>query len=592
MPVSRRPLSLGWGGIAVVGTGLFEVGLRLLPDALNAAFSKTLAAVLASVAVNLSIQNSIFLSVAQALFLLVTFYFFMPTVLPGAAGGRAGNDDPFRVTLAVIATLFAVPIVLLATGAWAAIGGTGGLFATYLFSTVVAAVLLVIALLSLTQTEPLLDPASPAHEIILLRRNDTAAEIRAEYEQFAAGPRWLDAPVRVLVTVAVAASYVIPMLLLGLIGGALNAVFPALELLVLFGLIWEARQDESTDAEHLDLGELTDVDSTFYEQLSMATRGMTGGAATFICILGVLAPVAAIALLLSAGSLTPRYAISDWEFLSELLVRWMTGTASIGAVGEQFVRAVGQTGEFLALPIATGYATWFWYREIQRLPGTVASMAPTSDIEGAEGPYPVRPPGMLLPAAGMAFAWKINLLHSIDALRLRWLPVEPSILFVVLWPMLAGVHLITFHRALSQHSTGQPNDSWKSGLPLFVSFWSTLLIAYFIVLPIGRAVMLATVAAVALAWLFYYKRFARWAEAHTQRADLLVSVYAVSLTVVAIVGTVLETTPPVFLAVAAISAVLVLFRYVSPGSADTAEGHTKGHEPPNAQTGREEQDGE
>jgi hypothetical protein len=580
MPVSRRPFSLGWGGIAVVGTGLFEVGVRLLPETLNVAFGKTLAAVLASVTVNLSIQNSILLSVAQALFLLVTFYFFLPTVLPGAAGDRARQNDPFRVILASIATLFAIPVVLLATGAWTAIGGTGGLFVTYLFSTVVVAVFLVIALLSLTQAEPLLEPESDAYAVIRARRDETADVIRAEFGQLDDGPRWFGHLVRFLAVGAVAASYIIPMILLGVIGGALNAVFPVLELLVLFGLIWEARQDESTDAEHLELSELTDVDQTFYEQLSMATRGMTGAAATLVCVLGVLTPVAAVALVLSSGYLTPAYVVSDWGLAIDYLVRSVTGTVSIGAVGEQFVSAGSQTGEFLALPIAIGYATWFWYREIQRLPGTVASMVPGSDSEGAEGPYPVRPPGMLLPAAGLVFAWKIELLHSIGDLRLGWLPVEPSMLFVVLWPPLVVVHLVTFRRTLSGQSSEQPDASWRVGIPLFVSFWSTLLIAYFIVMPIGRSILLATVGAVTVAWLFYYKRFARWAEANTQRADLLVSVYALSLTGIAIVGTVLEATPPVFLAVAAISAVLVLFRHVSPAPAEPQEAPTEDRDKP------------
>lgn len=237
---------------------------------------------------NVTIQNSILLSIVQTLCLLVTFYFSLPTVRPSDAGTRARQDDPFRTTLAAVAAVFAVPVVLLATGARTALGGAGDSIGPYLLSITPVAVVLVIGQSSLTQDDSLLDPASPAYSLILARRGETAAEIRAEFDHLATGPRWFEVLVRSLAIAAVAASYVTAMIPLALIGDARNAVFPVLELLVLPGLIREARRDDPTDSDHVSLGELTDIDSTVYEQLSMATRGMrsatsVAGARTTTC---------------------------------------------------------------------------------------------------------------------------------------------------------------------------------------------------------------------------------------------------------------------------------------------------------------------
>ena len=566
MQASRPARRLGPSGLAVVGTGVVETLVRLVPDALQWVIDSRVGAVLASTAINVGVQAGPALAATQWAFLLVVFYFFTPTVLPGAAGERAARERPFRALLAVAAGAFAIPVVLLGSGTWLALGGSGARFGGYVATTTFVVCVAVGAYLSLTQDERLADPTGPAYALVLEFTGTTEAEAAEEYSAIDDRPGWTRTGGRLLGAAAVGASYAIPLLLFGLLGGALNAVFPVLEVLVLLGVLWETREDGDADATRWPALDDPEVEETFYDHLTAATRGTTGAAATIVCVLGVLAPVAAVVVLLGAGLFEPRHLLADWSLTVDYSIRWLSGAIPAATVGRQFASAVAETGELLAIPVAAGYATWYWYRRIQRLPAVLSGRASSDSEDSADDSArtcPTRPPGMVLPAAALSLGWKLEFELSVGRLRGVSPPIEPDLLFAALWTVLTLVLVATYRRTVRLDGTESPADRSHEGLSLLVAFAGSLVVAYVVVLPTVRALALAVLGALLMGWLYCFESVADRAEASTSHPDVVVSLYGLGLVVVSVPAVALDVAPPVLLFVAVVSGLVVLGRYLS-----------------------------
>ena len=585
MQASRPARRLGPSGLAVVGTGAVETLVRLVPDSLQWVIDSRVGAVLASTAINVGVQEDLALAATQWAFLLVVFYFFTPTVLPGAAGERAARERPFRALLAVAAGVFAIPVVLLGSGTWLALGGSGARFGGYVATTTVVVCVALGAYLSLTQDEHLADPAGPAYALVLEFTGTTEAEATKEYSAIDDRPGWTRTGGRLLGAAAVGASYAIPLLPFGFLGGALNAVFPVLEVLVLLGVFWETREDGDADPTRWPALDDPEVEETFYDHLTAATRGPTGAAATIVCVLGVLAPVAAVVVLLGTGLFEPRHLLADWSLTVDYSIRWLSGAIPAATVGRQFASAVAETGELLAIPVAAGYATWYWYRRIQRLPAVLSGRASSDSGDSTDDSAddsarscPARPPGMVLPAAALSLGWKLEFELSVGRLRDVSPPIEPELLFAALWTVLTLVLVATYRRTVRLDGTESPADRSHEGLSLLVALAGSLVVAYVVFLPTVRALALAVLAAILMGWLYCFESVADRAEASTSHPDFVVSLYGLGLVVVSVPAVALDVAPPVLLFVAVVSGLVVLGRYLSDRMPAPAGPSTRGRD--------------
>jgi len=550
---------LGRSSVAVVGSGAIELLAKALFDS-PGVVDTTVGAVVASAAINLGIQNRFLLAGSQVLFLVVSFYAFLPMVLPGEAGRRAAGESSYRVALALVAGVYSLPIVLLSTGVWTTAGWTGRLVSLYLVGATALTLVVTAVFLRRAQPEALFDPSGKAHAIISERRRGSASTPLGTGLS-ASLPRWHRVGTTAIVATSVAASHVIPMILFGLLGGALNAVFPVLELVVLSGLLLKFTGDADTDSR-LSLA-FPEIEDTFYDHLTVVTRGSTGAAGAITAVLGVIAPVGAAVVLLNGGYLTPRYAISAWGLAFESLHRWLFATVRLSTVLDGFVAAVAASGEFLAVPIAATAAVWFWFREIQRLPALQTATANDDVSTASPATVPARPVGMLLPAAALAFARKLEIELSVGSFRGTLPSGTVELLFASSWPLLV---LLVFATIRWTPSGGQDAESvgvLTEGPPMFVAFASTLVIAYALIIPLGRLLSVTIVGVLLLSWLYYLTPVDRWAEAHVDRPGLLVVAYGIVLVTITVPPVALGVLPPILLGLLVVP-ILVALGHRSP----------------------------
>ncbi|WP_336023663.1 hypothetical protein [Halobellus salinisoli] len=534
---------LGRSGLAVLGSGAVELAAKALFDS-PGVLDTTLGVVAASAAINLGIQNRFVLAGSQVLFLVVSFYAFLPSVLPGDASQRAAREPPYRATLALVAGVYSLPVVLLSTGVWTAAGWTGGLLSIYLVAATALTLAVTAAFLRGTQREALIDPSGKAHAIIPERRYDSASTPLGTWLS-ASLPQWHQAGTTIVVATSVAASHVIPMILFGLLGGALNAVFPVLELVVLCGLLLRFTGD--ADADSRLSSAFPEIEDTFYDHLTVVTRGSTGAAGAITAVLGVIAPVGSIVVLLNGGYLTPRYAISAWGLAFEYLYRWLFATVRLTTVFDGLVAAVAATGELLSIPIAATAAVWFWFREIQRLPALQPATAADGESTAPPETVPARPVGMLLPAAALALARTLEIELSVGSLRGALSPGTVELLFASSWPLLTLLVFATIRRTPTGGQDAESVVVLSEGPPMFVAFGSTLVIAYALVTPLWRLLPLTVVVVLLLSWLYYLTPVDRWAGAHADRPARLVVAYGLVLVSITVPAVALDVAPPILL---------------------------------------------
>ncbi|WP_049985993.1 hypothetical protein [Halobellus rufus] len=550
---------LGPSGLAVVGSGSIEVGAKVLLD-LPWLLDSTLGAVAASVVINLGIRNQFLLAGSQILFLVVSFYAFLPTVLPGDAGARAAREPPYRAALALVAGFYSLPVVLLSTGIWTTVGWSARLVGVSLVASTVLLLGVVAVFLDRTQSEPLTDPSGEAHVIVREGRGDSHPT-SVDPKRLGSLPRWQRTGRTLVLVTGTSASHVSPMVLLGFLGGALNAVFPVLELVILCGLILRSGGGE-TDSRLSS--SLPAVEDTFYDHLTVVTRGSTSAAGTITAVIGVLAPVGTAVILLDGGYLTPQYAISAWGRAFEYLGRWLFATVRPATVLDGFVAAVAASGELLAIPLAATAAVWFWFREIQRLPALSPPPDGTNTDPARADPVPARPVGMLLPAAALALARRLEIELTVGSLRGVAASGTVELLFAAGWLLLALLIFATIRWTPTDGRDAESIDALTEGPPMFVAAGATLVIAYALIVPLSRILPLTAVVVLLLAWLYYLTPVDRWADANADRPVLVVLAYGLVLVSISVPAVVLDVAPPIVLGLVVVP-VLVVVGHRTPG---------------------------
>jgi hypothetical protein len=502
--------SVDRGDLLVVGAGAVEVAWQVTPEVVVRLVEAGLGPVALSAAVNLGVDGGPVGVAAQMAFLLAVFYQFVPDVLPGAAGERAREERGFRAVTSASAGVFAFPVVLLVTGTKGVLLPNGRAVTWYLFGATAVTVVGMTAYLRASQEPPVSAPEGRARTVLADREWYDPAEARADIEQVGRWPRPVGVAVMALSAVGIGAAHVTPAVLFGLAAAALNAVFPVLEVLVLVGLLARV-SDGSAGGERSVVRRLPDVEAVFYDNLTAASRGMEGAAATIVVVLGVFAPVATLVVVLAAGGVDPSWAASAWPLAAEMVGRWAAGTVTAGTAGRYVAQAVVDTGEFLALPALTGYAAWYWYRILRRLPamladdaGTVAGLLPSGE-ETAGSSLPARAPGLMVPAAALGVARRLEVVGSLSGVGSVYAPAAARWGFALAWPPLVAAMLWTVRAAWRRDRQGRVQPPASDRRALVVAFPATLVGSLPMIVGFRQAVGQTALTGLFLAYMFHYE---------------------------------------------------------------------------------------
>ncbi|WP_157969349.1 hypothetical protein [Haloplanus rubicundus] len=385
-----------------------------------------------SVAVTLGVTSTTLGTVVDAGFFFVTFYVFTPDVFPAATDRR---DDPgFRILVAAVSLAFALPASL-ALSAFGRLTVPYALVGGYLLAATLVGIATFAAYFRLTQSVPVADPRGDAFALVRVRSEDAATEQRRYLRRLEAQSAWLGTVVRLLAVVAAAATHLGPCILFGVAAATLGSLFPLLELLVVVGLVLQAgRRMGVVDRSAPDL------ESRVYDRLTAATRSVRGTAAVLMIVVGTLLAVFVALLWLRIGT-------RPWPLVNAL--RGLAASLDPASIHDPLAEAVAlvaAVGRIVAVPVASGYAIWYWIRALRWV----------AAVERESGPYRVdapRPPGLLLAATGLTVGWFANA----AAYRVAG-PAEPA--FAAAWPLLSLVALHSVRRERSSTATPASEARW------------------------------------------------------------------------------------------------------------------------------------
>jgi len=387
-------------------------------------------------------------------FLFVAFYTFTPSVYPATVGPRRERPG-FRLVVATVASAVAVPLALALTSfdprtfPPALVGG-------YLGLVTVGAGATFAAYFRLTQSVPLTDPEGDAFAVLRGRVDESAADHRRYLDRLATRSPRTETAVRWLSVVATMGTYLGPCLLFGVGAAALDSLFPLLELTVLAGLLFRAGNRTGVLNRSVP-----DVESRFYDRLTTATRSVRGTA-------GVLMVVVSLLLATFCVSLWLRVGLRPWAVTNgvDLLRRSLGGGPFAPSLVTAVVDLVAGVGTVVALPAASGYAVWYWLRELRRF---------TAFESGDEGAVVARPPGLTLVSTALTVGWFAHASGS----------EVGDAAFAVGWPVLALGLVLSVRQARRGGATPPSETRWSIpvGFVVYAGGVVVSLVAFFDVRP-------------------------------------------------------------------------------------------------------------
>jgi hypothetical protein len=455
--------------------------------------------VAASVVVEIGVSALILRTVLEAGFLFAALYVFTPTVFPAVVGGRRGAPG-FRILVALVTLLFALPS-LLALTTFETLTVSYAVLGWYLLGAGLVSTTAFACYFRLTQSGPLSDPGGDAFAILRSRTGESVAEQREYVRHLDATAPRLGTLVRSLSVVAAMATYVGPCLLFGVAAAVLESLFPLLETFVIVGLLFQA----GSRAGVVDRS-VPDVETRFYDRLTAATRSVRGTAGVLIIVVGIVFAAFLVLLWIQLG--LGLSALTN--ALERVALRF--GPEPGGASPfRALISLVAAVGGVVALPLASGYAVWYWFREFRRF--TVlesADPAPERNV--------ARPPGLLVAATALTVSWFVRL----TAYRFAW-PVDP--LFAVAWPLLALALLRNVRRARVDEPEPPNKSAWT--IPAaYVIYGGGVTLSLAVFLEMRSTIVLAIVLPV---WIFYLDGLSD--RATDLRGRLRVIAYEVALVV-------------------------------------------------------------
>lgn len=215
---------------------------------------------------------------------------------------------------------------------------------------------------------------------------------------------------------------------------------------------------------------IPDVESRFYDRLTTATRSTRGTA-------GVMMVVVALLLATFLFSLWLRGGPDFWTVENGLrsVARTLGSSPDGPSLSDAVADFVAGVGVVVAVPLASGYAVWYWLRELRR------STALESDSKVA---LVARPPGLPVAVTALTAGWFAHATGPLDEAA-----------FAVGWPPLALVLCWSVRVARRAEPTPPTETRWT--VPVGFVVYTVGVVAFLDVRP---RMFLGIVFPV---WLFY-----------------------------------------------------------------------------------------
>lgn len=453
--------------LLLAGYAAFETVRGVVPELL---------AVLASVAINVGVDEPFLATALNAGFFATAFYVFTPLVFPEPLGDRRERTG-FRLVVVVVSLLFAAPVSL-ALATFDSLSVSLSVIGGYLTVAVAISIAVFALYFRLTQQAPLWSPDGDSLALVVYRSEESPAEYRQTLRRLDTDHPRVARFLRGISTVAAMSSYTIPCILFGVAAAALNSFFPLLEVLVFAGLTLRA-------GGRLGIIDrpLPDVESRFYDRITTATRSVRGVAGVLMAVVSLLLAAFLVAVWVTIEGYWLGSVTNSVNTFGRNVEWFLVRRAGPWLVVEQWLRIVESIGHVVALPLSSGYAMWYWYVELRRL----------TAIEGtAEWDF-ARPPGFALPAVVLVAGWQL----SLGAARHGW-PVDLA--FAVAWP------LATLGAVWSVYRTRSPPDDAGTATALWAIPLAFVVYAGGVILTLVAALDIPRQSFIpigVLPWLFY-----------------------------------------------------------------------------------------
>lgn len=386
-----------------------------------------LTTVAVSVAVGVGLTPATLGTALNVGFLFVAFYTFAPSVYPERVGSRRGRPG-FRLVVAGVALVVAVPLSLALTSFDVTV--SYALVGTYLSAVVVVGIAAFGLYFRATQPLPLSDPDGDGFAVLRGRVEESAADHQRYLRRLETRSPWAARAVRGLAVVATMATYLAPCLFFGVGAAVLDSLFPLLELLVVVALLFRVGRRVGV----LDRS-VPDVESQFYDRLTTATRSTRGTAGVMMVVVALLLATFVFSLWLRVG---PRFWAVENGVTS--VVRSLGPGPYAPTVLDAVADLVAGVGVVVAPPVASGYAIWYWLRELRRF---------TAFESDSAVPLAARPPGLTVAVTALTAGWFAHATGPLD-----------DAVFAVGWPLLTMALLWSVRAARRTEPTPPSETRW------------------------------------------------------------------------------------------------------------------------------------
>jgi hypothetical protein len=256
-------------------------------------------------------------------------------------------------------------------------------------------------------------------------------------------PEWLDDINERVELLAVVLVLTAPAYLAGILGSVLGTFFPALELLLVIGVL-SGRFGSALPTRFRErLREARSVETRAYDSLSASVRHGRGVAGYTICLFGFVLGSLPVAVGTGGYERVLNNAANEWAVLAGIVRNVLLGRLSPTVLPGGLVDAVAITVFLVSLPLLTVYHSWYWYRQLRRMPAALR-YADAVSVTDRTLPPVGRPPFALVPATVLfvlAVVYERWYVFGIE----RWVG---ETLLAVVGPLLLGMLAVGFRRSL------------------------------------------------------------------------------------------------------------------------------------------------
>jgi len=365
------------------GSALTLAGVRSVLPETGVAAVEELVPVVFSAVVNTGSFGPVLAFLLNAAFFFAVFTTLVPELYPDSMGS-ARETVVFRLSVGTIGAITAIPIYYALSNVTPPLNWPPAL------GVVAAAVLSVVVFWDWDRRDVGIASVSDLFARTLVAES-------AESPDDDALPTWLDEAherVELLAGVLIVGA---PAYLAGILGGVLGTFFPALELLLVVGIV-SARFDSVLPTSlRRRLRNGRSVETRAYDSLSASIRHGRGIAGYTTCLFGLI--FGSLPLVVGYGGYGQfaNNAVHEWTVVVAVGVNALSGGVSPTVLPRFLADAVAATVFFVSLPLLTGYYSWYWYRQLRRMPAALR-YAEAVSLTDRNLPPVGRPPFVLVPA--------------------------------------------------------------------------------------------------------------------------------------------------------------------------------------------------